>query len=142
MGPTISAVTRVVLDTNVLVSALLFEGVAHRLVGLWKQHTIMPLISKALLAEYIRVLHYPKFHLAPEDVRLLLEEEVLPYLVAVKVRKVPTIIREDPPDNQVLACARFGRAHVILSGDHHLLTLKHYQDIPIQTPGEFLRAYS
>jgi predicted nucleic acid-binding protein len=53
---------------------------------------------------------------------------------------VPSVIKNDPPDNQVLACAAEGQANIIVSGDkHHLLPLKEYKGIPIVRPGDFLR---
>ena len=54
---------RVVLDTNVLISALLFSGVASDLVPLWQKEKITVLLSREILEEYLRVLAYPKFQL-------------------------------------------------------------------------------
>ena len=54
---------KVVIDTNVLVSALLFGGIPGRFVALWKNNHVAPLVSAEIMAEYLRVLAYPKFRL-------------------------------------------------------------------------------
>jgi len=58
---------KVVVDTNVLVSALLFGGKPEKLMPLWQRGTIRPLASKEIIDEYLRVLTYPKFKLSEED---------------------------------------------------------------------------
>lgn len=130
---------RAVLDTNVVISALVFEGVARVLVAAWQRHRFTLLVSRALVTEYIRVLHYPKFHLAERDIRYLVEEELLPFITPVKVARVPRVIRADPSDNQLLACAAAGKAHLVVSGDHHLLDLARYRTISIITISAFLQ---
>jgi len=52
---------RVVLDTSAVISALLFSGVSSKLVSLWQNGLITPLLSREVLDEYLRVLSYPKF---------------------------------------------------------------------------------
>ncbi len=47
-------------------------------------------------------------------------------------------VPDDPKDEMFLACALDGKADVIVSGDHHLLDLESYRDIPIMTPRQFL----
>jgi putative PIN family toxin of toxin-antitoxin system len=58
-------VKRVVIDTNVVISALLFGGEPGELIPLWKSGRIKPLASKEMVDEYLRVLTYPKFGLTP-----------------------------------------------------------------------------
>ena len=129
---------RAVLDTNVAVSALLFGGRASMVVPAWKRRQFTWLVSQALLSEYIRVLHYPKFHLSREEIRALLEEEILPHITPVKVSRTPRVVRMDPADDHVLACAAAGRADLIVTGDHHLLDLAQYRTIPIITIPAFV----
>lgn len=57
------ALTRVVLDTNIVISGLLFGGVPGKITGLWKKNQILPLVSKEIAREYLKVLSYPKFNL-------------------------------------------------------------------------------
>lgn len=136
--------TRVVLDTNVVISALVFEGPAGGAVrSLWKdRQRLTLLVSKALLAEYIRVLHYPKFGLTPDHIKDLIEEDLLPFIAPVRVTRTPRVIRVDPSDNHVLACAVAGKADAMVSGDHHLLKLSSYQGIPVLTLAQFLKPFN
>lgn len=57
--------TRAVLDTNVLISALLFPGLPSRLVTAWQEGLLVPVVSPTILDEYLRALAYPKFKLTP-----------------------------------------------------------------------------
>jgi putative PIN family toxin of toxin-antitoxin system len=131
---------RVVLDTNVLVSSLLFAGPIGRFVSLWSERRIMLLLSKDVLIEYLRVLGYPKFGLTVDDVRSLAEEYVLPFADMVTVVKTPEVIRKDPADDKFLALAVAGRARYIVSGDKHLLALRKYRGVRIVTPRELLES--
>ena len=129
---------KVVLDTNVVISALLFGGETVRLVRLWQTGAFSWLASAAIIQEYARVLAYPKFKLTEAEIRELLNEDILPFVTAVRVGKVPRVIRQDPSDDEFLACALTGKADAIVSGDHHLLELKRYREIPILDVRTFL----
>jgi hypothetical protein len=129
---------RVVLDTNTLVSALLFGGVASHLVPLWQSGRITPLISRAILEEYLRVLAYPKFRLTPAEMRSLIEEEVLPYVDTVTPPRRLRVVRRDPDDDKFLECAVAGRAKFLLTGDPDLRSLGSYRSIVILTARDFL----
>ena len=129
---------KVVVDTNVLVSALLFGGKPGKLMPLWQRGTIRPLASKEIIDEYLRVLTYPKFKLSEEDINFLLYHEILPYFEVIDVHPGPRIIRKDPEDDKFIRCALAGKAKFIISGDHHLLTLKSCQKIKILSPSDFL----
>jgi len=129
----------VVVDTNVLVSALLFGGKPGKLIPLWQRGTIRPLASKEIIDEYLRVLTYPKFKLAEEEINFLLYQEILPYFEVIDVKPGPRIIKKDPEDDKFIRCALAGKAIWIISGDRHLLALKTYQKIKILTPSDFLQ---
>lgn len=129
---------RVVLDTNTLISALLFSGTASRLVPLWQSRRITVLLSRAILQEYLRVLTYPKFRLSDQEVRGLIEEELLPFVETVRVRKRLAVVRRDPEDNKFLECAVAGRAEHLVTGDQDLLELGAYRGITILAAGDFL----
>ena len=139
MGEAECALIRIVLDTNVLISAILFEGQSSRLVFAWQTRQIGLLVSKQLLSEYIRVLHYPKFRLIIPEIQSIIEQDILPFITPVKVSRAPRIIQQDPFDNHILACAAAGKASLIVSGDKHLLTLGSYKKIPIVTVSELLK---
>jgi putative PIN family toxin of toxin-antitoxin system len=129
---------RIVLDTNGLVSALLFGGRTGRLLSLWESGRIVPLLSKEVLLEYVRVLGYPKFALGADDIKGLIEEHVLPFAEMIPEENVAAVIDDDPADDKFLALAAAGRADFIVSGDKHLLSLGRYDGAEIVTPKEFL----
>ena len=134
-------VTRIVIDTNVVVSALLFGGVPGKLVPLWKGGSIRPLLSKEIIAEYLKVLAYPKFELSEEEINYLLSQEILPYFEIVTVKPGRVIVQEDPSDDMFIRCAIDGKAKMIISGDQHLLALRSYGKVKILTPSQFLKQF-
>jgi putative PIN family toxin of toxin-antitoxin system len=132
-------VKRVVIDTNVVISALLFGGEPGELIPLWKSGRIKPLASKEMVDEYLRVLTYPKFGLTPEEINFLLYQEIVPYFEIVKAKPGRVIVGDDPSDDKFIRCAQAGRAKTIISGDRHLLRLKSFGSIEILTPARFLK---
>jgi uncharacterized protein len=129
---------RVVLDTNVLVSALLFGGRTGMLRDVWKTGRIIPIVSKATFAEFRRVLSYPKFKLSQREIRSILNEEILPFVEPVEITKQVTGICRDPHDDMFLAVAACGSAQYLITGDQDLLVLKNYGKTHIVTVPEFL----
>ena len=134
-------VRAVVIDTNVVVSALLFGGTPGELIPLWKEGNIQPKASKEIIEENIRVLAYPKFNLSEDEINFLLYHEILPYFEVVRVHRGRVIISDDPSDDKFIRCAKSGKADIIISGDQHLLSLKSYGKINILTPAEFLKNF-
>jgi putative PIN family toxin of toxin-antitoxin system len=139
MGPKkmTGGLKRVVIDTNVLVSALLFDGVPGELIGCWRQGKILPLASRDIINEFIRVLSYPKFQLNEEEIKFLLNQEILPWFEIVTVKKQNPFVIDDPDDDKFIWCALAGRADYIISGDEHLLNLNS-SPIPILSPAKFI----
>jgi len=129
---------RVVLDTNVLISALLFGGLPGRLVPLWQRREIVLLVSPEVLKEYIKVLSYPKFGLDEEEIKSILREEVLPYFDPVKPVTPVEVVGEDPSDDKFLSLAVDGKAKFLVNGDLHLLGIKRYCETAIVTVSAFL----
>ena len=130
---------KVVVHTNVLVSALLFGGTPGRLIVLWQKGAIKPLASKQIIDEYLRVLTYPKFKLSEEEINFLLYQEILPYFDVIDAQPGPRIIKKDPEDDKFIRCALAGKAKFIISGDQHLLALRSYKKIKIVSPADFLK---
>lgn len=141
MGETPKKVRRVVLDTNVLVSALLFTGKLSKIVDLWRQGKVIPLISRETFEELRAVLEYPKFSLAPDEIQSIIENEILPFFEVVEIKENIRGVCRDPGDDKFLACALSGSAHFILSGDKDLIDLKSYKTIRIIKTSEFLRLF-
>jgi len=131
---------RIVLDTNVLVSALILRGPTNRLISLWREGRIILLLSKDVLLEYLRVLSYPKFAIPPNDIKGLIEEIVLPFSETVAVRDRTPVVPEDPADDKFLFLALDGRADFVISGDRHRLSLGEYREIKIIPVGRFLES--
>jgi putative PIN family toxin of toxin-antitoxin system len=131
-------VKRVVIDTNVLVSALLFGGDPGELITLWKERRIQPLGSKEIMEEYIRVLAYPKFRLTEEEIEYLFSQEVLPWFEVITVQSGRPFVIDDPSDDKFIWCALEGQAEAIISSDQHLLRLSSCP-VPIFSLSEFLR---
>lgn len=129
---------RVVLDTNVLVSALLFTGISSELVSLWQRGAISVVLSRGILEEYLRVFSYPKFQLSEAEIKSLIQEELLPYVEVVNPRRRLRVVERDPSDNKFLECALAGKARIIISGDKDLLSIRRYRQIRIQSPAQFL----
>jgi len=131
---------RVVLDTNCVISALLFSK--HSLAWLrhsWQNAQITPLASKDSVTELIRVLTYPKFKLSKDEQALLLAD-FLPYTETVVIDKIPgdlPVIR-DPDDQKFLILAVAGQAEVLVTGDADILALRPgFQAPPIMTLAEY-----
>lgn len=129
---------RVVLDTNVLLSALLFRsGRMSWIEPLWVCGRILPLVSKTTGEEFIHVLDYPKFRLAPLEKQTILEA-FLPYAEAVSVKSTAGCPPcRDPHDVPFLALARQGRADYLVTGDADLLAVIGKTTYSILTPDAF-----
>ena len=132
---------RVVLDSNVFVSALLFGGVTSELVALWQKSDITLLLSRNILEEYFRVLAYPKFQLSKEEIRGIIEGEWLPFVEIIKPGIRLKVVKRDPSDDKFLECAVAGKANVLISGDKELLSLNRYHGVQILSPSQFLKEY-
>ena len=78
---------RVVIDTNAFVSAVLFQGPTSALLTLWQERKIVVLVSRDILAEYLRVLTYPKFKLTKREIRFVINRELLPYAVLIEPKR-------------------------------------------------------
>ena len=134
---------RVVLDTNVLLSALVFTGGAlARFRGLWESGKITPFTSKEAIKELMRVLAYQKFKLSSEAQESLLAD-YLPFAQVADVLFVvpPNLpICRDPLDQMFLTLAVASQADVLVTGDQDLLALADEPNLPfrILKPVDFL----
>jgi len=130
----------VVLDTNILISALLFRGAASAVHQAVLDGRLMPLISPPILEEYRRVLSYEKFGLSHTDVRWLLDEEIAPFF---RLRHPPMSdtrwIPEDPTDDHFIQLATAESA-TLISGDRHILQRRQELPCPVMTLSECLSA--
>jgi putative PIN family toxin of toxin-antitoxin system len=117
---------RVVLDTNIVVSALLFaDGRLSWIRRAWQQGRIRPLVCKETTEELLRVLTYPKFKLTSQERDELLAD-FLPYTEAVPLPQAREQHPEcrDPNDRIFLELAAAAQVTVLVSGDADLLALR------------------
>lgn len=139
MGKEEKAVIRVVLDTNVLVSAILFRGELAKIADLWKGGRIVPVVSRETFDEFRRVLHYPKFRLTPSEMRSIIQDEVLPFFEVVeKVGRISGVC-PDPDDDKFIACAVAAGVDFVVSGDQGLCDLGKYRTMRIIRPSELVK---
>lgn len=129
---------RIVLDTNVLLSALLFHAGALSWLRLaWQSEAIHPLASHDTTTELIRVLSYPKFKLTSDEREDLLGD-YLPWCETVTVpNKIKLPDCRDPFDRPFLALALTAKADALITGDKDPLVLSHLFAVPILTPAVF-----
>jgi uncharacterized protein len=127
---------RVVPDTNVLVSAIVFGGPPGEIMALAAARQLQLILSPPLISELRRMLR-EKFEFS-DDALYLAETLVRRAGIVVEPDRTLVLITEDPEDNRVLEAAAEGKADAIISGDRHLLTLKAYEGIPIMSPRQFL----
>ncbi len=135
-----SAPPRVVLDTNVVLSALVFGGgVPGELRRAWQAGEFVPLASTATTAELIRVLAYPKFRLSAAEQQELLSD-YLPHVRSVHMPSSPPRVPvcRDPLDGPFLELAAVGKANALVSGDRDLLALAALTRWAILEPAAFL----
>lgn len=146
----------VILDTNCLVSALIFaHGKAGQLRLAWQSKQCVPLVCRETVTELIRVLGYPKFKLRQNDIDLLLAD-ILPWTKIVaspllnKTRQLcdkdDAIFMQrlrDRDDAVFIHLARANRTDFLVSGDRHLLELRTtFPALNIVSPAEFLKRLS
>ncbi len=133
---------RVVLDTNVIISAAISPTSPPAQIHLaWNQDRFELLVSPDLLAEYRRALGYERVRERHRKSDHELDELVRDYELAgvlVEPEEQLAIITADPDDNRVLECAVAGGASHIVSGDRHLLGLGSYEEILILDPRAFV----
>ncbi len=133
---------KVVLDTNVIVSGLIASsGCPYEILQAHRRGEYVLVVSEAIVEEVERVLARPFFHqkrrVDASDIaaagRLLRTDAVV-----VAPRGRLAVIADDPDDDRILECALEGGADYVISGDHHLLSLRQYRNTPIVTAREFL----
>ncbi|MDI6602973.1 MAG: putative toxin-antitoxin system toxin component, PIN family [Patescibacteria group bacterium] len=127
---------KVVLDTNIFISALFWKGAPHQIFKKVLRGAILNSISPQILEEIKERLLY-KFKVPPEKVKEFLEIIVFNSEIVYPKKKL-NIIKKDSSDNKILECALEAKASFVISGDKHLLEVKEYKGIKIISPKKFL----
>ena len=129
---------KLVLDTNVIISAILFGGKPRIFFEAILEGKCKNGISDPILEEVKNVLESNKFQFSSE-----ITHEIIHELITISEFVNPSIsvnvLEKDPDDNKVLECALGHSADYIITGDIHLLEIGEYQNIKILTSAEFLK---
>ena len=130
---------RVVLDANVLISAVISsKGSPATILSYWREDKLELILSEAILQEVDRVMHYPRIQ---ERYRLS-EELIEQFLLLLREGGIlvepEEEVEADASDNRYLECALAGHSTYVVSGDRHLLDLREYRGIQILAPREFV----
>jgi putative PIN family toxin of toxin-antitoxin system len=128
---------RVVINTNVIISSLLFGGKPRQIIKLLREYSISAVITPILVAELLEILT-KKFHFSPIKIKLI-EELLEEHFTLVYPQKNISVVR-DEDDNRVLEAAIEGTCNYIITGDKDLLSIGKFENIIILRPTEFLEA--
>lgn len=134
---------RVVLDTNVWLSAIFWEGEASKIIEVCEKNKAEIIITEDILSEIIDVLNKEsKFQKFIEDRKQKVEDLVRTILSIANLIETESkldLIKEHPKDNIILEAALDGKADYIISYDKHILNMIEFREIKILKPGEFLK---
>ncbi len=133
---------RVVLDTNVLISALGWPGGnEYKIVQSGFKKILTLVLSPEILEEFKIVALRPKFEFSPEEI-----DEFISALLEVSDIVQPeekfSVVLQDPTDDKIVDAAVAGKASFIVSGDKHLLNLNEFKGIKIIRPAAFVEVLS
>lgn len=135
---------RVVLDTNVIVSGLLWKGSTKAIFDLIEDDQVELCMTPAILDEVERVLLYPQIAKQLDKVGISIKQ-VVGYLLENATffhdENLVQVVRDDPTDNVFINCAIVSGSQFVISGDKHLLLVKSYMGIQILKPVEFLKKF-
>jgi putative PIN family toxin of toxin-antitoxin system len=132
-------VPRVVIDTNIYISAIFWNGKPREVIDLGRDGKITIFTSLDIENEIVGKLK-TTFKLAEEDVNQILLD-FSTFTLPIRINKQLIVVRDDPDDNKFIECAVECRANYIISGDRRLLNLKEYEGIKLIKSSEFLKVY-
>ena len=127
---------RIVIDTNVFISAIVFGGKPRQVINLVADDSVTFIMAEAIITELRRIIvsKFPGFLEDLMKVEKLLEQDA----EWVKLGFNTERITRDPNDDKFIETALIGNCHYIISGDKDLLDLKEYKGIKILSPAGFL----
>lgn len=129
---------KIVVDTNVLISALGWKKSEHRLIKRIFKGEIQLFMSPQILEEFIQVSQRKKFGFSSDDIEEFVTSLILVCEMIIPQKKIE-IIKEDPTDNMFLECAIEAKVDYIVSGDKHLMKLGEFQGIAIMNASALLK---
>lgn len=127
---------RIVIDTNVVASAVFFGGRPEELLRKVLNHEVSAVATEEIVEEYQKTLNYLAGKCKGKKTVL----SAVPIISAMEMISSCTKLNicRDPDDNKFISCALDGRCYYIVSGDKDLLTIREYSDVQIVTVAEFL----
>ena len=128
---------RVVLDTNVLLSAILFAGTPGQILDAWRTGEVELVMAPDIVDEYVRVAERLEERYANVDIQPMIAL-VVQNATLVPTVHLPTPVCDDPDDDKFLACARGSRTNIVVSGDKKLCAVSGYEGIRVLTPRQFV----
>lgn len=131
--------TRVVADTNVLVSAVIAGGKPRAFLRRCIHGELELVLSPAILDELVNVLQRPKFEMTEDEVNRIVWA-LIQTSHLVEVRSSFQVVEAEPDDDVILHTAVDGNAEIVVSGDKHLLDLKRYEKVRILAVADVLEA--
>lgn len=129
--------TKVVIDTNVLVSSF-FGGLPRKIIDLWKKGAITICLSRPIVDEYVGVLERLGLDEGGELGELLQLFASSFYTLFTASPPALDIVSEDADDNKFIECAVALKSQFIISGDKHLKNIGSYMGVRILSPREFM----
>jgi len=135
---------RVVLDTNVLVSATFWEKADFTVMRIVELGYIDLFLSHDIIKEYVKVMNSPYIQKKVDSKNLEVKQpanKIVAISFIIKPDKKLSVIIDDPDDNIILECAVKANADFIISKDKHLLKLKEFKGIKIVKPEHFLEMF-
>lgn len=128
---------RVVFDTNILISGLLYMGKPKQLIDLTLDGKIELITSVDIINEFRLVIRRDKFKLSKEE-----QEAFISFIIRlasiIKIKSNFKVVKEDPDDDKIIRTAYDGKVSYIVSGDHHLLDMEEFLGIKIVTANRIL----
>lgn len=130
---------KVVLDTNIFISGIFWQGKCNQILELWKQGKFIVIMSSEIIEEIVNVL---------KDFKIKMPDEMINEWIKLILRNSEIVeitekfdISNDIKDNIFIETAVSGNADFIVSQDYHLLNLKEFRNIRIINPEEFLAQF-
>ncbi|MCL1947731.1 MAG: putative toxin-antitoxin system toxin component, PIN family [Chitinivibrionia bacterium] len=131
---------RVVIDTNIIISALFFGGLPDKFLKLVFEEKIKAVASAEIISEYIET-DSEFAQKANRRIQSNTLEQII-YPIEIILPKTKVEICRDPDDDKFIACAIDGKCKCIVSGDKDLLELKSFKNVEIVTVREFMNEWT
>jgi putative PIN family toxin of toxin-antitoxin system len=131
---------KIVLDTNVFISGIFFNGPPSKILKAWRDSKIQIILSAEILLEYQRVAEELSSKFPLVDIEGIIELLMI-HGELFETNDLSVDICEDPDDNKFIECAIAASTKIIVSGDKHLLKISGFKGITVLNPREFLDNY-